>query len=203
MKSLDEAKKCWGESKERKQVELPGDEVKQIIRQRIRKEKKVLFEYFWASYTWQFIIYVAMTNMIIHFWGDWNVVAVCVTGILIYIPFTTVFIKKFIRMAMKTNGSSQNLYSNIKLQWNKMNEFFAFKRKFDWLGIPLSCFIITMIIFKLWVPGGWEEHVTGALIVYLLAISAFLIATLMENKKRFREPLYKLQLIINEIEEDK
>jgi len=202
MKSLDEAKKCWSESKENKQVELPGDEVKQIIRQRIRKEKKVLFEYFWASYIWQFIIYVAMTNMIIRFWGDLRIVVVSLVGILMYIPFTIVFIKKFTKMSGKTNGSFQSLRSNLKLQWNKMNEFFVFKRRFDWLGIPVSCFILTVIIFKLWVPGGWEEHLTGALIVYLFAIIAFLIATVIENRKRFKKPLYKLSLIIKEIEEE-
>ncbi|HEY5822873.1 MAG TPA: hypothetical protein VIT44_00815, partial [Cyclobacteriaceae bacterium] len=183
------------------QDELLGDEVKQMIRQRIRREKKVLFEYFWASYAWQFIIYVATTNMIIHFWGDWKVVLVCLTGILMYVPFTTVFIKKFTRMAAKTNGSFQNLHSNLKLQWDKMNEFFVFKRRFDWLGIPVSCLILTLIIFKLWVPGGWEEHLMGALIVYLLAIAAFLLATVMENRKRFKDPLNKLSLIIKEIEE--
>jgi len=201
MKSLDEAKKCWSESKERKPDELPGDEIKQIIRQRIRKEKKALFEYFWASYTWQFIIYVAMTRLIILFWGDWKAVLVCLTGIVLYTPFTTVFIKKFTRMAAKTNGSFQSLHSNLKLQWEKMNEFFTFKKRFDWLGIPVSCFILTLIIFKLWVPGGLEEHLIGALIVYLFAIIAFLIATVMENRKRFKEPLYKLGLIIREIEE--
>jgi len=198
MKSLDEAKKCWNANRELK--DLPENALREIVRQRVRKEKKVLFEYFWASYFWQFIIYVAMTRLIILFWGDWRVVSICFVGILIYVPFTTIFIKKFTWMAGKTNGSSQSLYSNLKVQWDKMNDFFVFKKRFDWLGIPVSCFILTLIIFKLWVPGGWEEHVAGALIVYLFAIAAFLTATVMENKKKFKEPLYKLGLIIKEIE---
>lgn len=202
MKSFDEAKKCWNENKQHEKGELQGEEVKQIIRQRIRKEKKVLFEYFWASYTWQFIIYVAMTNMIIQFWGDWKSVLICFSGILMYVPFTTVFIKKFKWMAAKADGSLQSLHSRLKLQREKMNDFFVFKRRFDWLGIPLNCLIITLIIFKLWVPGGWESHVTGAVIVYLLAITAFLIATVVENRKRFREPLYKMEGIIKEMEEE-
>jgi len=193
MKSMDEAKNCWTESKAYEKGELKNDEVGQIIRQRIRKEKKMLFEYFWASYLWQFIIYVVMSNMIIRFWGDWTAVGICFAGMMIYIPFTTIFIKKFTSMASRTNGSAQSIYSNIKLQCEKMNEFFAFKRKFDWLGIPVSCFIITLVIFKLWVPGGWEAHMLGAMIVYLFAIASFLIATVVENKKRFRQPLYSFQ----------
>jgi hypothetical protein len=202
MESLESFKKQWSESKDQEGTDLAVTDVRQIVKTRIKKEKKILFEYFWASYFWQFIIYISMTRLIIYFWGDWSSVLFCLTGILLYIPFTAVFIKKFTSMALKSNQSSQSVYVNLKTQWERISEFFLFKRRFDWLGIPVSCFIITLVIFKLWVPGGWEEHMIGSVIIYIITLVAFLIATLVENKKRFETPLYHLQQIMNEMQEE-
>jgi hypothetical protein len=53
--------------------------------------------------------------------------------------------------------------------------------------------------FKLSVSGGREEHPVAAGILYVVWLVVFLAAIRAENRKRFREPLRQLSLILEDL----
>lgn len=199
MDSLDQLKKSWNEAKG-KETGLQQEDVKQMIAKRIRKEKRTFFEYFWTSYAWQFLIYVSLTRLTILFWGDWMAVLFCLAGILLYVPFTFLLIRKFASWALPAT-TNQDIKSRLKNQFSKMSEFFRFKKGFDWIGVPFSSFMITFIVFRLWVPGDWTLHPMGAALTFSFTLFVFIIVTFDENKRKFKKPLYSLQQVVKEMEE--
>jgi len=203
METFDELQKSWNENKARESAALNKGVVVEVIAAQIRKERNKIFRYFWASYFWQFLIYASLGHLMVRYWGEGQTVILCAAGILMYLPFTTVFIKKYNRMAwQKSNSSAQNVLASLQMQHSLLTSFFRFKKKFDWIGIPITCLLLTAIIFKLWVPNGWAAHVAGAIISYVLILSAFLIATFTENRRSFKVPLEGLRLVMSEMQEE-
>jgi hypothetical protein len=202
MDMLENAKETWSKTESLNEKQMNEMDLSKIISSRVRKEKKVLSEYFWASYIWQFLVYIAMTRLIVYFWDDWNAVLLCMGGIGVYIPFTILFIKKFKSMMLRSDGSASSILANLKTQCQQVTEFFIFKKRFDWLSIPFTCFLLTEIIFKLWVTGGWKNHLAGGITTFILILAVFITATVIENDKRFKTPLLKLQSVIRDMEEE-
>jgi hypothetical protein len=127
-------------------------------------------------------------------------------GALLYIPFTVILMKRFKAMYPSANdetGSSvQNIRDNVKKQHALLLQFFRFKKRFEWLAIPLSCSVIVLIVFKLYVNGGIEGHLTGGIASFLILLTCFVIAVYFENKKHFTEPLRRLELILKDLDKD-
>jgi hypothetical protein len=208
METFAEIKKCWQENTSQKSGAdlLSKASVATVIRQRVKKEKNKVMQYFWASFTYQVLIYAFASHLVIKFWDDRQIMLLAVCGALLYIPFTIVLLKKFKAMntqiAVKLDYSAQNIRDNVKNQYLLLSEFFRFKKRFEWLAIPLSCFIMVMIVFKLYVPGGMEDHLTGGIISFLALLACFVTAIYFENRKRFIEPLRQLELVLEDIDKN-
>jgi len=65
--------------------------------------------------------------------------------------------------------------------------------------VPVSCTIIVVVTFTLFVKGGVEGNPLGSLVVFLLWMGMSLIAIRAENKKRFLSPLRHLELVLNDL----
>ena len=71
METLDEAKNLWQNTNQQtNQPLLNKVEVENIIKLRIKKEKKNAAEYFWLSFAYQLLIYAFACHLIIKYWGD-------------------------------------------------------------------------------------------------------------------------------------
>lgn len=206
MNELEEARNCWSKAKQTKSPVLSQSTVHSLVTSRAKREQKVITEYIVASGVWQLIVYAFMTHFVIRFWGDWSILGWCLGGILLYIPFTFVFLKKFKGMCSGTLNKpvihDQAILHYVKNQFRLLSEFFQFKKGFDFVGVPVSCFIILIIIFKLYMPHPIETYIVGASITYLLILVIFILAILHENKKRFHKPLHHLEAMIKEMEQD-
>ncbi len=205
METFDEMQQSWTLNKKQRleKFAMNDERVKQIIAPRIKRERNRIFGYFWGSYFWQFAIYASLGHLLIRFWGDGEMMLISLAGIVLYIPFTTVFIRKYSRMAtQKSTSSAESVSDHLQKQYVLLVEFFQFKKKFDWIGIPVTCFILTVTVFKLWVPNGPMQHLTAAAITYLCTLIAFVAATVSENKKSFRQPIEGLQQVMNDLKQD-
>ena len=88
---------------------------------------------------------------------------------------------------------------NVENEYAQLADFYNFKKRVDWLDVPISCAIIVVVTFTLFVKGGVEGNPLGSLVVFLLWLGMSLIAILAENKKRFLSPLRHLELVLSDL----
>lgn len=207
MKSFEEIQKCWKEGRNTvpATMELSNTVLEKLIRSGVKKEQKMVWEYCVASGFWQWLIYAALTHFIVRFWGDWKFVSACAALIVLYIPFTAMFIKKFRHMRiLKFNKSallSQDIHASLTTQHKMLKDFFVFKKRFDWLNVPVCCLLIVLILHKYNVIPSFSESIAAWIVVFFLYVVLFIVAIYFENKKRFRVPLEKMEEVIREMEE--
>jgi len=199
METLDEAKNLWQNTNRENQSVLIKTEVDNIVKTRIKKEKKSAADYFWLSFTYQILIYAFASHLIVKYWGDGRIMLLSVTGVLLYIPLTIILIQKFKAMLKLPVQQIVDVQSNVKNQHALLGQFYNFKKRFDLLSLPLTSVILTGIIFMLYVPGGVEAHVTGAVICSVATLLIYSVAAWFENKKHFIHPLNRLRFILEDI----
>ena len=202
MSILDECKKQWGEKKDHFTPQKPYDEaaLHTIIKSRMKKQNKVVMQYFWASFALQILVYALLCHVTVKYWSDTPVVFTSIAGILLFIPFTTMMMKKFKRLAIaKIQGTSmQSIHDYVNYRRELLSSFFTFKKRYEWVLIPLSSAIGVWIIFEIFVPGGIQAFTTGAVITYALTLISCYWAIRSENKKSFIQPLNQLKEILEE-----
>lgn len=208
MGTTNDIKQFWSENNggNDSHSALSDVDLKLIIKTKMKKEKKVIAEYFWAAFTYQVFIYSYMCHLLIKYWGNTEIALLALGLILIYLPYTFMLYKKiktiFLPATNAMNSPIQDVQSNVKGQYQLLSVYFRFKKWFDRIVNPLACFILTAIVFQLYVSGGMEENITAAVITFLMALSLFIIATYYENKKRFIIPLRHFKVILEDIEEN-
>lgn len=206
METFEDIRKCWQENmvSDAGADLLSKESVERMIRTRVRKQQTIVLQYFWASFTYQVLIYAFASHLIIKFWGDDQVLLLSLGGALLYIPFTVILMTRFKAMYPSANdqaaSSVQNIAENVKKQHALLLQFFRFKKRFEWLAIPLSSSIMVLIVFKLYVNGGIEKYPTGGVASFLVLLTCFITAVYFENKKHFIQPLRQLELILKDLD---
>jgi hypothetical protein len=74
-------------------------------------------------------------------------------------------------------------------EYARLADFFRFKKRMDWIDVPVSCAIIVVVTFTLFVEGGVKGNPLGCLMVFAVWVGLSLSAIHAENKKRFISPL--------------
>jgi hypothetical protein len=204
MENFDEIKKLWNENKVAEKCNTPvsKDYADQLISNRIKKVKSNFREYFWTSFIYQNLVYACLAFLIVRYFNRPDIAILSAAGILLYIPLTIVFMKKF-KSAFLLNKegvafSNDDIYLNIKNSYTRISEFFRFKKRFDWIIVPLNCVLIVVINFILFVPGGVMANITAGIILLIVWLAIFIIAIRFENKKKFSEPLHQLESILDD-----
>ena len=207
MSTLEEMKQKWSEK------EVQGADpstyteasLEKIIRSRVKMHTKDSFKYFWASFTLQIIVYALLSHLIIKYGQNSNILYFAITGILLYIPFTIVLMRKFKKLATGKPSLRQNvgnsLFDHVVRQQAMLRSFYRFKKWYEYFLTPLSCAIGVLLVFELYVPGGVQEHWPGAMITFLFALISCIAAIYSENKKSFILPIEQLQNILDEFEQ--
>jgi hypothetical protein len=208
MTSFTEISNCWRSNDSRQSVNPPINHqaVNKWINAGMKKQQKTILEYLVLSGFWQWLIYSALSYLIIRFWGNGYFAIYCIGLILLYIPFTIVFIRKFrwLRIVRYDDPGlgELNIYHVLNIQYKTLNDFYYFKKRLDWFTIPGNCFVICMIIYQYgWIPSLTQNALPG-LIIFSFYLVAFVIATVMENRKHFINPIKRLNLLIREWNEE-
>jgi len=202
METFDEIKKLWSENANPFNKSVTLADVDLLISNRIKKVKSNFREYFWASFFYQNLVYGCLAFLIVRYFGRPEIVIPSAAGLLLYIPFTIMFMKKF-KSAFLLNKegvafSDDDIYLNIKNGYNRMSEFIRLKNRFDWVMVPLNSVLIVLINFILFVPGGVQAYPMAAIILLIVWHVIFIIAIRFENKKKFKEPLQQMERILEE-----
>lgn len=207
MESLDDLKKYWQNQAQLNTTTLNKGNIIQAVQTGLRKERNTVRDYVFVTGFWQWLVYAALCHLTLRFWGDWQFMACCIAGILLYIPFTWVFmqkIKAFHALGVKKPGvSPPDLSTNINAQYAVLAGFYRFKKRFDLFMIPGAGFIITLTLAQFALLPPILPMQTGHVITFFITIIAFTWATYFENKKRFIKPLQNLQALTHDLEDNK
>jgi hypothetical protein len=164
-----------------------------IIRKRTTQHTRESFQYFWASFVMQIIVYALLSHVLIKNFGNGMIMIPAAAGILLYIPFTIMIMNKFKTMAI---SKSDSISAHVQKQYQLLESFYKFKRRYELILIPLISLIGTFITFQLFVPG---FYLKAEIIVFFITLASCIIAIRAENKKSFDIPLSKLRLILEDL----
>ena len=205
MANDNEIDDVWKEGKWREAGPAPltGKELQAIISSRVRKELKTVSQFVWAAIAYQIILYSFLTHTLIRHWGEMRIVVLSLAGAAFYIPLTVALIRgvgTLFRSPSEAPGSMvPDVLHKVEGEYARLADFFQFKKRMDWIGVPVSCAIIVLVTFTLFVEGGIEGNPLGSLEVFAVWVGLSLIAIHAENKKRFISPLQRLELVLNDL----
>jgi len=202
----DGIEKVWKEgiAREADPAPVTGKDLQAIIASRVRKEFKTVSEFVWAAIVYQIILYSFLARTFIRHWGDVQIMLLCLAGGACYIPLTVALIRRiktlFRRPSSEAPGSPvPDVFRKVEGEYARLADFFAFKKRMDWIGVPVSCAIIVLVTFTMFVKGGVEGNPLGGLVVFVVWVGLSVIAIHAENKKRFVAPLRQLELVLDDL----
>jgi len=166
-----------------------------MIQKKARTHTKQSFIYFWMVFTTNIAMYAFVTHAVIKH-PEWPVIAAALTAVAVYTPFMFVLMKKFKAMAILKDTS---ITSHIQKQYDLLESFYRFKKRYDIMLLPVGAFVGTFLAFELWNPGGIAASPYVAGVGFVLSLIACMVAQRKENKKSFDIPLSKLRLILEDL----
>jgi hypothetical protein len=205
MSTFEELKKVWESNQGNAQVYKRYDRetLDDIVKSRTKRNMKKSMHYFWGALFLQILVYALLSHVIVKYGGNTETLLFGMSGILLYLPFTILLMKKFKQMAIvkpAQDNSGRSLYQYVFQQRALLQGFYTFKKRYEFLLIPLSTGIGVFLTFKLFVPGGVEENPTGAIITFLISLFSMIMSIRLENIKSFEQPLQDLSRLLNEFQ---
>jgi hypothetical protein len=201
----NEIENVWKEGKAREAGPAPltGKDLQAIISSRVRKELKTVSQFVWGAIVYQIILYSFLAHTLIRHWGDMQIMLLSLAGGAFYLPLTVALIRRvriLYRRPSEAHGSpAPDVFRKVEGEYARLADFFQFKKRMDWIGVPVSCAIIVLVTFTLFVEGGIEGNPLGSLVVFAVWVGLSLIAIHAENKKQFISPLQRLELVLNDL----
>ncbi|HMI51927.1 MAG TPA: hypothetical protein VK525_10465 [Candidatus Saccharimonadales bacterium] len=205
MATNNEIDTAWKEGKvhEVDHTPLTGKNLQAIISSRVKKELKTVSQFVWAAIVYQIVLYSFLAHTLVRHWGDMRVMVLCLAGGAIYIPLTVALIRrvgKLYRRPSEAGGSAvPDVFHRVEGEYARLADFFRFKKRMDWIGVPLSCAIIVLVTFTLFVKGGVDGNPLAGLAFFALWVGMSLIAIHSENRKRFIFPLRHLEQVLDDL----
>ena len=204
MKNLEEIKKNWKvDTKQLNSAQLDEAGWQDLLEQQVKKQKNISMQYFWASLTFQIIVYGFLTHVIIKYSGDQMVWFPSVFCLLLYVPFTFVLMRKFKQLAVlkqkEKHASDLSIKEYVLKQYMLLKSFYSFKKRYEIMLVPLSSAIFVWIFFRIYLPGGVLNYPKASILLFILSLVACTAAILAENKRNFIRPIKQLEKILKDI----
>lgn len=183
---------------------LTGEQLQSIISSRVIKELGTVSGYIWGLIVYQIILYSFLAHTLVRNWSNIQIAIACLVGAALYIPLTAALIQRTRALYEPVRAPNSNMLSvraYVTSYHARLADFFRFKKRMDWLGVPVSCAIIVIVTFTLFVPGGITEYPLAAVVLFALWVVASVIAIHFENARRFIDPLRQLEQLLKELTE--
>jgi len=202
---LSNEENLWKEGKAREEglAPLTGKDLQAIISSRVRKELKTVSQFVWAAIAYQIILYSFLTHTLVRHWGDIQTMLLCLAGAALYIPLTAALLRRvkilYCRPSEALGSAVPDVFHKVEGEYARLADFFQFKKRMDWIGVPVSCAIIVLVTFTLFVEGGVKANPVAGLTIFALWVGMSLIAIHAENRKRFIAPLRHLEQVLEDL----
>jgi hypothetical protein len=198
---------CWERSKARKTARtITGNDLRSITASRVKKQFKTIAAFVWASLAHQIILYSFISYTLVRNWGNTPVMLLGLAGAAVYVPLTTMLLRRARALYSHVNeGSSDGVAAadiarHVRAQRDRLTDFFRFKRRLDFIGVPVSCAIVVFVTFTLFVSGGVAAYPIAGGVVFAVWIGMSAVAVCVENRKRFAAPLRHLETVIEDLD---
>ena len=205
MELSNEIENVWKEGKAHEEglAPLTGKDLQAIISSRVRKELKTVSQFVWAAIAYQIILYSFLTHTFVRHWGDIQNMLLCLAGAALYIPLTVALLRRvkilYCRPSEALGSAVPDVFHKVEGEYARLADFFQFKKRMDWIGVPVSCAIIVLVTFTLFVEGGVKANPVAGLTIFALWVGMSLIAIHAENRKRFIAPLRHLEQVLEDL----
>ena len=126
----------------------------------------------------------------------------CLAGAALYIPLTVALlrrVRKLCRPSEAFGSAVPDVFHKVEGEYARLADFFQFKKRMDWIGVPVSCAIIVLVTFTLFVEGGVQANPLAALAFFAIWVGMSLVAIRSENRKRFISPLRHLEQVLDDL----
>ena len=200
MDTLDELKQNWKKGAQQKPATYTTESLAEIFKSRVTRQMSKVMRYFWPAFVYQVLVYAMLCHVAIRYGGDWRILLACVAGVVLFIPFTWVMMSRFKEMAVSKVGRQgiSTIQDYVTHQRDLMQRFLSFKKKYEFVLIPIASFIGVWLTFEIFVPGGVMEYFSAALVIYGVTLVSCLAAIISENRRNFDAPIDELQKILDE-----
>ena len=201
----NEIENAWKKCKAREAAPAPMTEtdLQAIISSRVRKELKTVSQFVWAAIVYQMILYSFLTHTLVRLWGNMQIMLLCFAAGAFYVPLTIALVRRVRtlcgRSTAKPGSPVPDVFLKVESEYTRLADFFQFKKRMDWIGVPVSCAIIVLVTFTLFVPGGVAGNPVAGLAVFALWVGISVIAIHAENRKRFISPLRHPKQVLDEV----
>ncbi|MFT2008636.1 hypothetical protein ACMA1I_08170 [Pontibacter sp. 13R65] len=202
MSALDDLKKNWNSSQHMYQAAAPYDakSFQQVIQTSMKKQHKMIFRYFWATFTLHVLVYALLSHVMVRYLADTTTLLLSILGLAVTVPFTFIMLQRYKQMASASvkQQSTDTIYSYVQQQRKRLAGFYFFKKRYELILIPLLSAIGVVLVFNLYFPGGVMAFPVGAIVTYLLTLLSCFFAIRNENQIYFNRPLQELQAILDD-----
>jgi len=200
--SSNELEMVWKASKagEAEPAPVSAKDLQGIIASRVKKEFKIVSEFVWAAVVYQIILYSFLTRTLVRHWGDTQTMLLCVAGAALYVPLTVALIRR-VRRLFASGTAVPDILHKVEGEYSRLSDFFQFKKRMDWVGVPVSCGIIVLVTFTLFVEGGITGSPLTSLVFFAVWVGMSVMAIRAENRKRFILPLRRLEQVLGDLKQ--
>lgn len=198
MDALDEVKALWSKTGGGEEP-ITYEQLDMAIAKRIRRERRSVIGYFWSAFVYQNIMLAILGIVMGRFPGDPTATAIGMFGFLLYGCSFLVLVMKFRSYDRYSATLARDVQSHVRSEVGRLATLFRFKKRFDLLAAPLACAVIVLAIFRLFVQSSITGNLLPAAMLYGGWVVLFAIAIRSENKKRFENPLRRLNLLLEDL----
>ena len=203
MSTMNDLKGLWEKNNLDSGTIKPIDTISlaHIVRIRTKKNLNIVMRYFWASFALQIMVYALLSHVIVRYGGDRQTLVAGLGGIMLFIPFTVVLLRKFKAMAVtrvREATSNASIHACVSKHYDLLSSFYQFKKNYELVLVPIAAAIGTFLTFKLYVPGGFYAYQSAAWVIFAITLITCVAAIKNENRKSFERPLSDLQKIREE-----
>ena len=133
---------------------------------------------------YQNILYAFLAHNLVRHWGDMQIMLLCLAGAAFYIPLTVALLRRvrtLYRHPSEAPGCPvPDVFHKVEGEYARLADFFQFKKRMDWIGVPVSCAIIVLVTFTLFVEGGAKGNPLAAFAFFALWVGMSLLAIRVE-----------------------
>jgi len=199
-----EIENVWkeGRASEPELASVTSGDLQAMVSSRVKKERKTVSQFVWAVIVYQIILYSFLARTLVRHWGETQIMLLCLAGGALYILLTVAFLRRVRTLfsPLKAPGAAvPDVFQKVAGEYARLADFFRFKKRMDWIGVPVSCAIIVLVTFTLFVEGGVAGNPRGSVSVFAAWIGMSLVAIHAENKKRFISPLRSLEQVLEDL----
>lgn len=201
---------CWQQAKATATTRaLSGPDLRSITASRVRKQFKTVAGFVWAALAHQIILYSFLSYTLVRNWGNTPIMLASLAGAALYVPLTAALLRRAralhggaagVATGAAADPAAADIAHYVRAERDRLADFFRFKRRLDWIGVPVSCAIVVFVTFTLFTNGGMQAYPIASGVLFAVWLGMSGAAVCAENRKRFAAPIRHLDAVIGDLE---